>query len=92
MWDLFGGSIVDKSAFSESFLEERLSTPAGKSFMHLHIGFRATKEELSSMQAHYMYMDDWGKGVEAEDNAALISIPSVHDDSLAPPGYATLHM
>ena len=92
VWDLFGGSIVDKSAFSESFLEERLSTPAGKSFMHLHIGFRATKEELSSMQAHYMYMDDWGRGVEAEDNAALISIPSVHDDSLAPPGYATLHM
>lgn len=52
--------------------------------MHLHVGFRATKEELANLQAHYMYIDDWAKGVESEDNAVLLSIPSVHDDSLAP--------
>lgn len=92
VWDLYGSGIVDKSVFSDSFVKERMETPVGKSFMHLHIGFRATKEELESLQAHYMYIDDWSKGVEGEDNAALISIPSVHDDSLAPEGYGVLHI
>ena len=92
VWDLYGSGIVDKSVFSESFVKERMETPVGKSFMHLHIGFRATKEELESLQAHYMYIDDWSRGVEGEDNAALISIPSVHDDSLAPEGYGVLHI
>ena len=60
--------------------------------MHLHLGFQATREELKDMQAHYMYMDDWGRGVEAQDNAVLVSIPSVHDASLAPEGCAVLHL
>jgi phytoene dehydrogenase-like protein len=83
---------VDKTAFPDSLIKERMATPLGKSFMHLHIGFRATKAELESLQAHYMHIDDWSKGVEGEDNAALISIPSVHDDSLAPEGYGVLHI
>ena len=91
VWDLYGSGIVDPSAFSKSFIKERLDTPVGKSFMHMHIGFRATKEELEKLQAHYMYIDDWNRGVEAEDNAVLLSIPSVHDDTLAPSGHAVLH-
>jgi phytoene dehydrogenase-like protein len=92
VWDLYGSGIVDKTAFPDSLIKERMATPLGKSFMHLHIGFRATKAELESLQAHYMHIDDWSKGVEGEDNAALISIPSVHDDSLAPEGYGVLHI
>lgn len=92
VWDLYGSGIVDQSAFPESFLRARLDTPVGKSFMHMHIGFRATKEELKQLEAHYMYIDDWNRGVEAEDNAVLLSIPSVHDDTLAPPGQAVLHI
>mmetsp|Transcript_116 Transcript_116/g.308 ORF Transcript_116/g.308 Transcript_116/m.308 type:complete len:568 (-) Transcript_116:965-2668(-) len=92
VWDLYGSGIVDKKKFPDSFRNERMETPVGKSFMHLHIGFRATKKELESLQAHYMYIDDWSKGIEGEDNAALISIPSVHDDTLAPEGYGVLHI
>lgn len=92
VWDLYGSGIVDKHAFPHSYLKERMRTPLGKSFMHLHVGFRATKEELDQLQAHYMYIDDWAKGVEGEDNAVLLSIPSVHDDSLAPAGYGVLHI
>jgi phytoene dehydrogenase-like protein len=92
VWDLFGSGIVDKKAFPDSFVNERLETPVGKSFMHLHVGFRASKEELQSLQAHYMCIDDWAKGIEGEDNAVLLSIPSVHDGSLAPDGYAVLHI
>ena len=92
VWDLFGSGIVDKAAFPDSFVTERMETPVGKSFMHMHIGFKATREELESLQAHYMYIDDWERGVEAEDNAVLLSIPSAHDDSLAPEGYGVLHI
>eukprot|EP00536_Pseudo-nitzschia_multiseries_P008155 jgi/Psemu1/197380/e_gw1.203.82.1 len=92
VWDLYGSGIVDKTLFPESLVKERMATPVGKSFMHLHIGFRASKAELESLQAHYMYIDDWSKGIEGEDNAALLSIPSVHDDSLAPEGYGVLHI
>mmetsp|Transcript_17619 Transcript_17619/g.31805 ORF Transcript_17619/g.31805 Transcript_17619/m.31805 type:complete len:204 (-) Transcript_17619:58-669(-) len=69
-----------------------METPVGKSFMHLHVGFEATREELEKLQAHYMYIEDWSRGVQAEDNAVLLSIPSVHDDSLAPDGHAVLHI
>ena len=92
VWDLFGSSIVDKRHFSDAFVRDRLDTPVGKSFMHLHLGFKATRDELEKLQAHYMYIEDWARGVEAEDNAVLVTIPSVHDNSLAPEGYGVLHI
>lgn len=93
VWDLYGSGIIDQAAFQDSsFVKERMDTPPGKSFMHLHVGFRATRAELEKLQAHYMYINDWERGVEGEDNAVLLSIPSVHDDSLAPDGYGVLHI
>ena len=92
VWDLFNSGIVDEGEFPEKFVADRKATPVGKSFMHLHIGFEATREELDDLEAHYMYIDDWEKGIEAEDNAVLLSIPSVHDDTLASPGNAVLHI
>jgi Phytoene dehydrogenase and related proteins len=91
VWDLFESGIVNNREFPESFVKARKETPLGKSFMHLHIAFKATRDELEQLEAHYMYMDDWSKGVGAEDNAVLVSIPSVHDESLAPMGEAVLH-
>jgi phytoene dehydrogenase-like protein len=92
VWDLFNSGIIDNNAFPEEFVRERKDTPVGKSFMHLHVGFEISLAELEKLQAHYMYIDDWSRGVEAEDNAVLLSIPSVHDDTLAPPGHAVLHI
>lgn len=92
VWDLYGSGIIDQTLFPDSLVKERMATPVGKSFMHLHLGFRASKAELKALQAHYMHIDDWSKGIEGEDNAALISIPSVHDDSMAPEGYGVLHI
>ena len=93
VWDLFGGNgLIDTAVFDQSFVKEKMDTPVGKSFMHMHIGFEATREELEELEAHYMYIDDWSRGVEAEDNAVLLSIPSVHDDTLAPEGHAVLHI
>jgi phytoene dehydrogenase-like protein len=92
VWDLCGSGIVDPTVFPEKFLTSRMETPVGKSFMHLHVAFRASREELDDLQAHYMYVDDWAQGVEGEENAVLLSIPSVHDDTLAPDGYGVLHI
>lgn len=93
VWDLFGKSgLIKSDDLDLSFRETKLKTPVAKSFMHLHVGFRASREELEQLQAHYMYIDDWARGVDAEDNAALLSIPSVHDASLAPEGYGVLHI
>ena len=92
VWDLYGSGIVDRSHFPDSFVRERLETPVGKSFMHLHLGFRMARDELEQLQAHYMVIENWERGVEAEDNAVLVSIPSVHDDSLAPADHAVMHL
>ena len=92
VWDLFNSGILDNNAFEDGFVEDRKATPVGKSFMHLHVGFEMSREELEQLQAHYMYIDDWARGVGAEDNAVLLSIPSVHDETLAPPGHAVLHI
>jgi phytoene dehydrogenase-like protein len=91
VWDLFESGIVDNSAFPDDFVQERKETPVGKSFMHLHLAFKATPQELTKLEAHYMFMDDWERGIDAEDNAVLVSIPSVHDDTLAPDNEAVLH-
>ena len=37
-------------------------------------------------------MDSWERSVTEEENCALISIPSVHDDTLAPENHAVLHI
>jgi phytoene dehydrogenase-like protein len=91
VWDLMKSGIVKTGMFPPSFVTERENTPACPSFMHLHVGFRMSQEELSQLQAHYICVDDWERGVTDEENCVLLSIPSVHDDSLAPVGYAVLH-
>lgn len=96
VWDLYGSGILSptdiQTHLNPSFVSDKLQTPECKSFLHLHVGFEMTREELDNLQAHYMYLQDWDRGVQAEDNAALISIPSVHDDTLAPEGQAVLHI
>merc|ERR1719223_897226 len=57
VWDLFKTGIVDTNEFPQDYVESRKDTPLGKSFMHLHVGFKVSREELSKLQAHYMYID-----------------------------------
>ena len=59
--------------------------------MHLHLGIAA--EGLpADLACHYIVVNDWAKGIDAPQNLVLISIPSVLDPSLAPPGKHTLHI
>lgn len=65
------------------------STPLNPSFMHLHLGFDACG--LESLGLHHIVVDSWDVGVTAPQNVVLISIPSVIDPGLAPPGKHVLH-
>lgn len=40
---------------------------------------------------HHIIVNDWDRGVDADQNVVLISIPSVLSPDLAPPGRHVLH-
>ncbi len=81
-----------------------LATPAVASFMHLHLGIRA--EGLEELTGHHVVVHSdeissdkiFGEtepaansSLLAPGNTCMISIPSVWDSSLAPPGHHVVH-
>lgn len=72
------------------FVQKRQATPECDSFMHLHLGIDATG--LDDLACHYIVVNDWSQGIDAPQNLVLISIPSVLDPTLAPPGKHTVHV
>lgn len=94
VWDtlkLIPTDALAKKDAAKKFVEKRQSTPPCESFMHLHLGIDAT-DLPEDLACHYIVVNDWEKGITAEQNLVLISIPSVLDPSLAPPGKHTLHV
>jgi phytoene dehydrogenase-like protein len=59
--------------------------------MHLHLGIEATGLP-PNLACHYIVVNDWASGITAPQNVVLISIPSVLDPSLAPPGRHVIHV
>jgi carotene isomerase len=66
-----------------------LQTPTVDSFMHLHLGIRA--EGLEGLTGHHVVVHDLAQDITAPGNTCMISIPSVWDSDLAPPGHHCLH-
>jgi phytoene dehydrogenase-like protein len=60
------------------------------SFMHLHLGIDATGLP-PDLEIHHIYVEDWARGVTAEQNMVLVSIASVLDPTLAPTGKHVIH-
>ncbi len=89
IWDTL--KLLPHNGATHKFIQERRETPECESFMHLHLGIDATglPEDL---QCHYIVVNDWLKGVNAPQNVVVVSIPSVLDPSLAPPGKHTIHV
>ena len=73
-----------------AWVKEVHETKTCESFMHLHLGIDATglPEDL---EIHHIYVEDWERGVTAEQNMVLVSIASVLDPSLAPEGKHVIH-
>ena len=88
VWDTL--KLIPKGVLPNSFVQKRQSIPPCDSFMHLHVGIDATG--LDNLACHYIVVNDWDKGIDAPQNLILISIPSVLDPSLAPPGKHTIHV
>lgn len=81
--------LLPDDSSKKSWSQEVEKTPLNPSFMHLHLGFDASG--LDDLDMHHLVVDDWSKGVTAEQNIVLISIASVADPSLSPKGKHCLH-
>ncbi|XP_051147048.1 prolycopene isomerase 1, chloroplastic [Andrographis paniculata] len=88
MWDTL--SLLPVEAIPKSYRESIETTPQCDSFMHLHLGFDA---ELApeGLGIHHIVVNDWDRGVDADQNVVLISVPTVLSPDLAPPGKHVLH-
>jgi phytoene dehydrogenase-like protein len=59
--------------------------------MHLHLGIDGAGLP-PNLACHYITVDDWELGITAPQNLIVMSIPSVLDPSLAPPGKHSIHV
>lgn len=50
--------------------------------------FQGIREDLG---IHHIVVNEWDRGVDADQNVVLISVPSVLSPDLAPPGKHVLH-
>jgi phytoene dehydrogenase-like protein len=87
IWDTL--KIVPFNALPQSYRSKRAATPPCESFLHLHLGIdgEGLSEEVG---CHYVVLDNWD--ITAPQNLVAISIPSLLDPSLAPPGKQVIHV
>lgn len=82
--------LLPPDALPDAWYQQQDDEKECPSFMHLHLGFSAKDLQAAmggkELECHYMVVNDWDRGVDAEQNLVLISIPSVLDPSLAPDG------
>ncbi len=71
------------------FNSKEINVEKCKSFLHLHLGFDATN--LKKLPIHTIWVDNWERGITAERNIAVFSIPSVLDPNMSPTGKHVLH-
>ncbi|RYR76003.1 hypothetical protein Ahy_A01g000595 [Arachis hypogaea] len=88
MWDTL--RLLPKDVIPKSYSDKIKTTPQCESFMHLHLGIDAEgiRDDLG---IHHVVVNDWERGVDAEQNVVLVSVPSVLSPDMAPPGKHVLH-
>ncbi|MDJ0705616.1 MAG: NAD(P)/FAD-dependent oxidoreductase [Leptolyngbyaceae cyanobacterium MO_188.B28] len=89
IWDTL--KLLPDGAVPKQFIANREATPECDSFMHLHLGIDAAGL-CPDLACHYIVVNDWKIGVTAPQNVVLVSIPSLLDPSLAPPGKHVIHV
>lgn len=86
-WDTL--ALLPPGSINARWRQQRASTPACASFLHLHMGLRG--EGLEDLPVHHVWVGDWERGIGAERNMLVLSMPSLLDPSLAPEGHHGLH-
>jgi phytoene dehydrogenase-like protein len=87
-WDTL--KLLPENKIPQTFQKEKASLPQCPSFMHLHLGIDGP-DLPADLPCHHIIVNDWEKGVTAPQNVVLVSIPSLVDPSLAPPGKQVIH-
>lgn len=88
LWDTFT-HLLNPEDLPSQYRQSALATPAVDSFMHGHLGIRA--EGLEALTGHHVVVHDPDQDIATPGNTCMISIPSVWDASLAPPGHHAIH-
>lgn len=86
-WDT--AALLGKGSAPERWRQKLLAAPACPSFLHWHLAFK--DEGLAKLPIHHVWVGDWQRGIRAERNMVVLSMPSRLDPSLAPPGHQVLH-
>jgi carotene isomerase len=89
VWDTL--KLLPKGAIPPALAEKQQKTPECDSFLHLHLGIDAAGLP-PNLACHHIVVNDWSLGITAPQNVVLVSIPSLIDPSLAPPGKQTIHV
>jgi carotene isomerase len=88
IWDTYT-HLLKPEDLPARYRQAALETPAVESFMHLHLGIRA--DGLEHLTGHHVVVHDPIQDITVPGNTCMISIPSVWDASLAPPGNYAIH-
>jgi phytoene dehydrogenase-like protein len=86
-WDTL--ALLSAGAVPERWRDRQRATPACASFLHCHLALRG--EGLDPLPIHHVWVGDWTRGIGAERNVAVLSMPSLLDSSLAPADHHVLH-
>ena len=89
IWDTV--KIIPDNILPRKYQETVANTPMNNSFMHLHLGIDAG-DIPDDLPCHHMIVNDWERGVTAEQNVVAVSIPSLLDGDLAPEGKHGIHV
>ncbi|WP_377474314.1 MAG: NAD(P)/FAD-dependent oxidoreductase [Microcoleus anatoxicus] len=88
IWDTYT-KLLSPEDLPKNYRQIALSTPAVESFMHLHLGIKA--EGLAGLTGHHVVVHDSNIDITVPGNTCMISIPTVWDANLAPPGHHAIH-
>lgn len=88
VWDTYT-KLLRPEDLPESYRKNSLSMPAVDSFMHLHLGIKAVG--LEGLTGHHVVVHDSKVDITVPGNTCMISIPTVWDATLAPPGHHAIH-
>jgi phytoene dehydrogenase-like protein len=88
-WDTL--QLLEGVALPQRWRQRQGSTPACASFLHWHLALRDDDAALADLPVHTVWVGDWERGIGAERNMVVLSMPSRLDPSLAPAGHQVLH-
>ncbi|CAM9806742.1 unnamed protein product [Pylaiella littoralis] len=80
--------LLPEGTIPEEKRQEAVDTPKTMSFMHLHLGIEGSLPP--GTDPHYTVVNRWNDTL-GEQNMMAVSIPTLLDSSLAPPGHHIIH-